>query len=304
MKYSPLTLFAATALLAGCAPFRYSQFTGHQPWPTAAGTMADSSYAVPVYRGWPQRPYTVIGSIQFANPDAYWDDGDTARAARLAKSKNADAIIMRVGAEAGVRSIAGAAADPRVLSIGQVAALVIKWKPESEIAAEKAALERFASDFRGKHPGLSLSEPILEWAAEWVDSEGLSLDSATATTNLENVLSEVLTSSGDGKSRKWLFKGSLRSNALTSSYSQVILGVATVTQNGDVISIVSAPGRASVHLSATVKEGRLSGQMGASSGHAIYSGKTEGVFSPDQISVSGQAQTAEGLLQATFQFIH
>lgn len=106
------------------------------------------------------------------------------------------------------------------------------------------------------------------------------------------------------KGSKWLFKGFLRSNALTSSYTQVTYGLATVTAKGDGITIVSAPGRAGVHLSGTVNEGRLSGQMGVSSGDALYSGKADGVFSPDQISVSGQAQTTDGLLQANYQFLH
>lgn len=139
--------------------------------------MADSSYALPVYRGWPEKPYSVIGSIQFADPNPVWDDGDTARAARLAKAKKADAIIMRLGAEAGVGAIAGAAADPKVFSIGQVAALVIKWKPEAEIASERAALQRFLGGFKAKHPGFAPSTSLLTLGAELVASEGLKLDS-------------------------------------------------------------------------------------------------------------------------------
>ena len=211
---------------------------------------------------------------------------------------------MRVGAEAGVGAIAGAAADAKVLAIGQQAALVIKWKPEAEIAAESEALQRFATEFKAKHPQLSLWAPVLALGAELLTSQGLRLDSDAASGKLDILLTEVLQPSADRKSTKWLFKGSLRSAALTATFTQVTYGVATVTQNGDVISIVSAPGQEGVHLSGMVKEGRLTGQMGASKGDTIYSGKADGVVSADQISVSGQAQTADGLLQASFQFLH
>lgn len=304
MNYYLLPLVAAATLLAGCAPFRYSQFTGHQSWPTVPGTMADKGYAVPVYLGWPEKPYTVLGSIQFANPNATWDDGDTARAARLAKSKKGDALVMRVGAESGVGAIAGAAADPKVFSMWQVAAFVIKWRPENEIASESEALQRFEATFKAKHPQFTLSAPLLTLGAELLNSQGLRLDSEAVAGKLNELLTEVLQPSADGKSAKWLFKGALRSNALASSYTQVAYGVATVTQTGENITIVSAPGRIGIHLSGMVKEGRLSGQMGVTSGDAMYSGKAEGVFSADQISVSGQAQTADGLLQANFPFLH
>jgi hypothetical protein len=304
MKHFTLTLCLAACVLTGCAPFRYSEFTGHQVWPTGPGTMADNGYPVPVYRGWPEKPYKVIGSIQFADPGAGWDDGDTKRAARLAKKKKGDALVMRFGAEAGVGAIAGAAADPNVFSMRQVAALVIKWKSPTEVADERAAVERFASDFRAKHPGLVLPDPVLAMAVDWMADQGLRFDSADEAAKLDRALVEVLTPAGDAKGSKWLFKGVLRSNALTRSYTQVGYGVAVVTRDGQTITIVSPPGKVGVHLSGTVKEGRLEGQMGVSSGSTMYSGKADGVFSPEQISVSGQAQTSDGLLQATFEFLH
>ena len=111
MKYFlPLTL--SLCFLTGCtaamqdsvrASMRYSAFTGYKEWPHQRGVMADHAYAVPVYHGWPEREYRVIGSIQFANDyHIEWKDGDTAHAARVAKQEGGDAMIMRSGGEFGV----------------------------------------------------------------------------------------------------------------------------------------------------------------------------------------------------------
>ena len=94
--------FTVVILTAGCgAPLRYSQFRGTQAWTTTSGTMVEQR-AIPVYRGWPDKPYIVIGSIRFEDPNVQWNDGDTDRAAHLGKTKGGDAIIMRVGSEFGV----------------------------------------------------------------------------------------------------------------------------------------------------------------------------------------------------------
>ena len=290
---------AAAMLGAGCAQLRYSQYTGQQSWPTTAGTMADKDYAVPVYSGWPERPYKVMGSIRFANPGGPWQDGDTSRAASLARSKGGDAIIKRYGGEFGVGAIAGASADAHIVSVNQVTALVIKWKPDIEIARDRAAFERFQSDFIAKHPDLQLRNELVKVGADYITSLGLTLDSASGSAELDKVLSEVLQPVQSDKPTKWLFRGSIRSSGVTSSFTEPAFGLATVTLSGDSITVVSAPGRTELHLSGTVKDGRLVGQVGVSSGSIIFSGKAEGVVVPGRISLDSQGQTADGIVQSS-----
>src|SRR5581483_4207827 len=71
-----LSLFSACVLVSGCVPMRYSELTGNNrnnlTWPQGKGTMAETSYSIPVYRGWPERPYEVLGSVRFVDPGKYW----------------------------------------------------------------------------------------------------------------------------------------------------------------------------------------------------------------------------------------
>lgn len=299
-----LAILAVVALVAGCgAPMRYSQYTGRQTWTTGNGTMADKGYAIPVYRGWPDKPYKVIGSIQFSNPNDYWDDGDTARAARLGKGKKGDAIIMRYGAESGVGAIAGAAADAHLLSMNQVSVLVIRWKSQAELDEERTALQQFEAEFSGKHPDLNLRRDLVVVGADVIGMTGLTLETPAGRSRLDEILLQVLQPAKNDKSSNWLFKGTLRSSALTSSFTEAAYGVATLTQTGDSVTLVSAPGSATdINFSGTAKDGHLTGQLGVTSGNTIFSGKAEGVLVPEKLSLNGQAQTADGLVQSSFTF--
>ena len=254
-------------------------------------------------RGWPDQPYMVIGSIQFADPNASWDDGDTSRAASWAKRKGGDAIIIRYGTEYGVDAITGAAADPRVFSVRQVAALVITWKSAATLANEREVIERFEADFRTRHPNLPIKTELTELGIKYIGTLGLTLDSPSGASKLDEVLSEVLHPAQAEQSSKWLFKGTMHSSSVTASFTKLAVGLATVSQTAESITIVSSAGRTELHLSGSVKDGRLSGQLGVSSGSTIFSGKAAGVLVPGRISIDSQAQTADGILQSNFTFM-
>lgn len=57
--------------------------------------MAENSYSIPVYRGWPERPYAVLGSLRFEDAHKAWDEGIFRMAASEAKSKGGDAVRIR-----------------------------------------------------------------------------------------------------------------------------------------------------------------------------------------------------------------
>ncbi len=149
-RLSALLVILALGYVVACTPMRFSEFSGrNRSWPVASGAMAEKQFAVPVYRGWPERPYHVTGSIRFEDPQKYWDDGIIKMAASMAKGRGGDAIVMRYGSEYGVGMITGAIGDPKVMSMNQITALVIKWKSQSEIASEEASVDRLVDPKNG-----------------------------------------------------------------------------------------------------------------------------------------------------------
>jgi hypothetical protein len=95
MKSQLLVLFALA--LFGCATADYHQYTGaQQNWPTASGTFVSTKYDVTAYYGPPNRPYTVLGSLDSTTVRGMGQDAESAvqDAARVAKKMGADAIIV------------------------------------------------------------------------------------------------------------------------------------------------------------------------------------------------------------------
>jgi len=292
----------AGALTVGCSPMRYSEFAGRaNSWPTAAGSMAERQFAVPVYRGWPERPYRVIGSVRFEDPDKYWDDGVIAMAARTAKGKGGDAIVMRSGSEFGVGITTGAIGDPKVISNSQSTALVIQWKSQSEVAQERALVDRLVEGFRQRHADSNVKREVASLAADYVRWLGLDLNSPAAAAKLDEVLQE-LAQPADNRGVRWLFRGHVRATSITTSASDTVYGVATVQRGGDALTIVSTSENSELNFSGTLQDGRIAGQLGFSAGSTIISAKAEGVYTDAKISLTGQGHTADGSFQGSFSF--
>jgi hypothetical protein len=87
---APLQLLLALAcvLLGGCASPDFTPYVGEQDWPQGTGCNVETNYIVPIYYGWPDKPYTVLGVITISGIHS-------AAVARYAKSKGADALIYR-----------------------------------------------------------------------------------------------------------------------------------------------------------------------------------------------------------------
>src|SRR5262245_60001283 len=95
MKSQLLVLFALG--LFGCANADFHQYTGaQQNWPTSSGTFVSTKYDVPAYYGPPNRPYTVLGSLDATTVRGMGQDAESAvqDAARVARKMGADAIIV------------------------------------------------------------------------------------------------------------------------------------------------------------------------------------------------------------------
>ena len=123
----PILGLVALLTLTGCEGMKYAPYGGQQqPWPTG-NSLTDGVYDVPVYRGWPERPYEILGFIQFADANIDWNRGDAKQAAAEAKKAGCDAmIVLTKGADpsptlANTRQKLG-------LDASRTTGVVIKWK--------------------------------------------------------------------------------------------------------------------------------------------------------------------------------
>jgi hypothetical protein len=129
MKRIILAVFGSIVLVAmtGCESMKFSNFTGEQTaWPTG-NSFRDGGFALPTYRGWPEKSYDVVGLIQFDKPNIDWNQGDMNQATKLAKQAGADAIILLPrGLDPSPTTIASR--QKLGITADQTVALAIKWK--------------------------------------------------------------------------------------------------------------------------------------------------------------------------------
>src|SRR2546428_5948513 len=296
------SLFAllACSFLVGCSPMRFSQYSGsRRVWPRSQDSMAETSFSLPVYRTWPDKPFEIVGSLRVEDPNQNWDDGIISAAVSAARSKHGDAIIIRQGSELGVSGYAGFAEDPMVWKQNQTTALVIKWKPKGVLETEAAALRAFKENFRAQHPELTPNVAVVDSAIEYLQFMGLSLDSGAAADKLKDILTEFHGSREGELNGKWLYRCNYTRSRLTSSSSDFFYGTALVTLKDNVLTIVSTSGLAEVNFSGTSDKGRVMGKMGISA----VSINCDGVASKEKISLSGQGQIADGTFQASLIFL-
>ena len=78
-------------LIEGCASVKYSPYVGkQQDWPTAVGSFMNQHKGFPIYKGLPDKAYTIIGEAIIEQYPEYMD----AEIARIGKSKKADAAML------------------------------------------------------------------------------------------------------------------------------------------------------------------------------------------------------------------
>jgi hypothetical protein len=293
-------LFVCSGTLAGlltaCAPMRYSEYIGHDAsslfgtWPTGSGTMAEKGSAIPVFRGWPDKPYVVLGSLRLSNPDQTWDEGDFASAARRARRKGADAIIIRYGSEFGVSKIAGAKNEPLVRSSRDTSALAIRWLTPAEIAEQRAKLDRLKSLF----PDLKINNDLKEVLFSYLVRSGRGDSASNADERARQTLLKLHANDPQKLDGYWFYKIVLSTgSSISGEEEHDFLGLANLTQTGDSLAIVSREGNVELSLSGEMRNNRVTGQLGI----GPYSSKCEGVVTPDKISISFQSRNSDGLVR-------
>jgi TPR repeat protein len=88
-KLLPIFSALACVLLCGCVSSPdFTPYVGKQGWPQSPGSFVETKYTVPIYYGWPDKPYIVLGIITA-------EGRNTANVARYAKLHGADALIYR-----------------------------------------------------------------------------------------------------------------------------------------------------------------------------------------------------------------
>jgi len=81
-------------VLAGCASHEYMPYMGaQQNWPTAPGAFVQMKSGVPVYYGFPPRPYIVLGRLE-EKSHGRWADAVNDAAQAIKKEQGGDAIIV------------------------------------------------------------------------------------------------------------------------------------------------------------------------------------------------------------------
>jgi hypothetical protein len=282
---------------------RYSDYVGNDStsvfgtWQNSRGTMADTERAVPIYRGWPDRPYKVIGSLRLSNPDQVWDEGDFAAAARRAKRRGGNAIIIRRGSEFGVSKIAGARDDERsIRASSYTSALVIQWLTEKDVKDMENTVEKMISDYqRAAYPNSGLNHTLARLVFAYLVRSGSDLhDLPGFYTQFSDTMKKLRSEDATRIEGTWFYKVLLSSGtAISGEEEHDYLGLATVSLSGDKLALVSREGALEVNFSGVLGDGSLTGQLGI----GPYTAKCEGAVTSDKISISFQSRNADGVIR-------
>ena len=256
--------------------------------------MADTSYAVPVYRGWPERHYRILGSLSFPDPNARWNEDFFGAAAKRAKQLNADAIVVRQGAEFGVSKIAEAKNDPLVISRSQqTTALVIRWLTPQEIKDRGLLVDELLKRFAANEPGVAANREVAVLVTIFLSQQGYDLKTAEILDRCDETLRKLVSRGPASPAGDWIYKATVSLTTLSGGDERNYLGLASVSVDGENLAIVSSAGGLEINFTGTLSKGRLSGQIGVGG----FSAKCEGAATPEKMSISFQSLTSDGTVR-------
>jgi len=296
-----LSVALLSGMVCSCSHTRFSEYTGKRSnmfWPVSKGTMAETTFSVPVYRGWPEKPYEVIGSVRFDEPRKYWDDGIISMVASAGKRHKGDAIIIRQGAEFGVAKLTGMVNPALAVSQNQTTALVIRWLSSNELQTLQEQKQQFLALCRREYP--NVNEDVEEMLLQYLLRESTVEPYAQEMSRqFGDALERINKKAGDVLSGTWAFKGILNTSSLASSVDEeILLGLATVKVEGENIAILSNSGRVEINFTGSLLKGRVQGQLGIGS----FSSKCDGAALDNKISLSFQAFTPDGTVRGNLVF--
>jgi len=276
---------------------RFSQYSGPQrEWPKLESSIAETSFKLPVYRTWPDKPYKVIGSLRHEDRRRYWEEGEIEDAVEAARRMGADAIVLRIGSELAVRGIVGVDQAPSAYGQPDATALAINWKSAEEVRAETQRRDEFLKRFRDRYPQLANNETTVDLALLYLRSFGFEPQSEQTTQKLKDIMEQIRVPNGKELTGKWLYKCVVRMQSLTAADHMDFLGMASVSVRDDAMTVLSTTGRNEVSVSGTIDRGRITGRIGIAT---LVNADCEGAAVADKISLSGSGRTGDGIVQVT-----
>jgi hypothetical protein len=284
---------------------RFSEYTGKGvlDWETSQGALADTSFDLPVYKGWPSKPYVVLGEIYHRDERRTWREREMRDAAKGAKKVGGEAIIIRWTSESGVAAFTGSAGITRTTAVDpglrpRNTALVIRWQTEAEREAARAMDELLMRQSMAKYPGVAWNSSTSDMIRKYLYqlTEGRPFDKESFVQSHAQILNKVTSDRPEDLTGQWVYKGMVKESGLAAEGKEnQFLGLATVQVNGGTITIASTDGKTEMNFSGQNDKGRLTGQVGI----VGISCKAEGVALEDKISLSFQALTAGGTAQGS-----
>ncbi len=106
---------------------RYVKYEGRQnSWPTGS-SFSDQMFEVPVFHALPEKPYDVIGYVEFGRPNVAWNEGDIKIAATMAKQSGGDALLMLTQGDSASQTVTSLRTSIGI-DASRTRAIVLKWK--------------------------------------------------------------------------------------------------------------------------------------------------------------------------------
>ena len=280
---------------------RFSEYTGadYLEWETSIGALADTSYNLPVYRGWPSRAYAVIGDIRHRDPQKEWHEGEFRDAIKGAKKLGGDAIVIKLTSESGVGAITGTIGKgtARGLSAAhyETTALVIRWQTDDQVQKRVERDERLRKQLLTAKPNLDVNSQTAALAIKYLLQSGVRENAFDFYERYEQTMTRISPLSMSDLSGEWVFKAVIKEKGIISESEDQFLGMASVRADGENVAIVSTAGKVEINFSGQNMKGRLNGQIGI----AGISTASQGVAVDDKISLTYQTLTPKGIAQGT-----
>ena len=280
---------------------RFSEYTGadYLEWETSVGALADTSYDLPVYRGWPSRAYAVIGDIRHRDPRKEWHEGEFRDAIKGAKRLHADAIVIKLTSESGVGAITGTigkgTARGHSAAHYETTALAIRWQTDGEVQKRTQRDESLVKKILIARPNLDVNSQTAALAIKYLLQSGIREDAQDFYAKYEETMTRISPQAVGDLSGEWLFKAVIKKEGIVSESEDQFLGIASVNADGENIAIVSTSGKVEMNFSGQTTKGRLNGQVGI----AGISTASQGVAVNDKISLTYQTLTPNGIVQGS-----
>lgn len=279
---------------------RFSEYTGADSleWEVSIGALADTSYELPVYRGWPSRAYAVVGDIRHKDSRKDWQEGEIRDAIKGAKRLRADAIVIKLTSESGVGAVTGTIGKGTAkgsIAHYETTALVIRWQTEAEVQKRAERDAHLRKQLLVAKPNLDVNSQTAALAIKYLLQSGARENAAEFYDKYEQTMMRISPQSMGDLSGEWLFKAIIKEKGIVSESEDQFLGMASVRAEGENVAIVSTAGKVEMSFSGQNVKGRLNGQVGI----AGISTASQGVALDDKISLTYQTLTPKGIAQGT-----